>query len=357
MFPYLAMIGLPALFCLPGDRRFQTGTLLFAVLVLFVCVIGFRYEVGSDWFSYRQMIESYQDQDFDVLAERGEVGWVLLVMAANMTSFPMPLIVFIAAVVFGIGLFAVARMTQEPMLAVVASTPYLALAVAMSGVRQSIALGIIFLVIANWHRLTPLYKVPMILFASLFHFSAISMILFVVLDARLSKTRRIIVGTFATAIVGYALMDQSFRVDRYSSAYLVGEEVIDAPGAILHVALIAVPAIIYLVIRREWNKVYRPSSALDLFALVSAVALAGVIVAPAATDRMSLYFSPAAMIIQAGLPMTRSDRGTQMLWRAGLVLLNLAAMLTFLLGANHSRTFIPYQSIFSEGAQLGISRR
>lgn len=357
MIPYLAMIGIPSLLGLSGDRRLQGGYVFAFIFLLFVAIIGFRYQVGPDWFNYAKMVDDYQTESFADLSDRGEVGWVALVKISNALGFGMAGVVFVGAIVFCIGLFAIARITQEPMLAIVSATPYLAVAVAMSGIRQSIALGIIYFLIGRWHNMTIPVKIALTIFASLFHFSAILMILFISVDSKLEFSRKIVIGTIVTAICLYSLSTETFRVDRYSSNYLSGENSVDAPGAILHVLLIAIPAAVYFSFRKRWNQVYGRNILLDVFSLASVMSLVGVAISPAATDRMSLYFSPAAMIIQAGLPMTRGGEGEKTLFRIVIIAANLAAMAVFLFAANHSRSFLPYASVFSQDAKLGRPRQ
>lgn len=356
MFPYFAMVGFPALLSLTGARRLQIGAFLFAVFVLFVALIGLRYEIGPDWFNYSKMVEDYRYLSWAELAPQGEMGWVAMVKLMNANGLGMAGVVFFSAFVFCLGLFAVARMTQEPMLAIVATTPYLAVAVAMSGMRQGIAMGIVYCVIAGWHKSSVVTKIVLILSASLFHFSAILMIGLVAVDSGISMFRKVVISAVVLVIGIYSVSIQTFRVDRYSETYVSGENVVDAPGAILHVALIAVPAVIYFIMRRQWIAAYGRNLLLDVFSALSIVALFTVIRAPAATDRVTLYFSAVAMIIQAGLPMTQQTRGAQVMIRVGIIVMNFVAMMVFLLGANHARSFVPYISIFSEEAQLGQRR-
>ena len=57
------------------------------------------------------------------------------------------------------------------------ATPLLAVAFAMSGARQAIACGIIFYLFATWEQRRTLAKVAFVLFAGLFHFSAVFVLL------------------------------------------------------------------------------------------------------------------------------------------------------------------------------------
>ena len=357
MYPYFLMIGLPALFSMLVSRKAQTGIALAAVFLLFLFLIGFRYEIGPDWFSYLAQSERYPYTDFVELFEHGEVSWAVLVLASNELGLGLYGMVFASALVFCFGLFSIARVCEEPMLALVAAVPYLAIAVAMSGMRQAIAIGIIFFIISRWYRLSIPAKIGLILLASSFHFSALLMMGLLAFDSRLSMSRKIGAGFLIFALVGWQMLGQDYRMNRYTSTYLVDGSAGDTPGAIFHVLLTAVPAIAYFVYRKRWVQVYGRISIIDLLAAIGILALAGLPFAATATDRMTLYFSAVALIIQANFPGLWEGRGAKNFVRVSIIMLNFLAVAVFLLAGNHAAAFTPYQTIFSESAQLGISRR
>lgn len=357
MYPYFLMIGLPALLGLAATRRFQAGAGLALVFVTFMLVIGLRYEIGPDWFAYAIHVQRYPTLDFAELAARGEVGWSLTVIAADALGLGMQGVVFFSGLVFCVGVFAVARSCQEPMLAIVAAVPYLSIAVAMSGLRQATAIGIIFVLVAHWYRWSIPVKIGVVLLASTFHFSALAMLLVVALDSRLTLFQRIAAGGIIAGIVGYLVAVTEVRVDRYSDKYLPGGSAADTPGALYHVLLTAVPALVYFFLRRRWIEVYGRIAVIDLFAAIGAIALIFVFFFPNATDRMTLYFSVVALIVQANLPNLWPGKPEQSAIRFGIIALNVIAMLTFLIAGNKAGSFVPYMSVFSEEAQLGISRR
>ena len=47
MFPYLAMLAVPGLLALTGSRR--APIILFLVALLYWVMVGFRFQVGSEW--------------------------------------------------------------------------------------------------------------------------------------------------------------------------------------------------------------------------------------------------------------------------------------------------------------------
>ncbi|GEM_PF-1889896 len=349
MLPYFLMIGVPAVAALYSSRSAQASFYLFVVFVIFVGVIGLRWNIGPDWFAYTTHFNRYENMTAaDILAD-GEVGWGIVVKLATSFGWGMTGLTLMSALVFTFGVCAIARACQEPMIAMVAAVPYLSIAVAMSGMRQAMAMGVVFLVLARWYRWPMLWKILGILVAASFHFSALALWAVIVLEARLSLAQRIFAATAIGGAVSYLALAASSRLDEYSTNYMVGGAAANAPGAIFHVLLTAAPALVYFVVRRRWLTVYGRLPVIDWFAGIGAVALLLVFIAPTATDRMTLYFAGIALVIQANLPQIWQRPTEQGAVRIALIVLNLIAMSVFLFAGNKSSSFVPYQSIFSEG--------
>ncbi|MEL7445883.1 MAG: hypothetical protein AAGK02_08725, partial [Pseudomonadota bacterium] len=107
----------------------------------------------------------------------------------------------------------------------------------------------------------------------------------------------------------------------------------------------------------RWIEKFGRIPLLEIFAAIGALAMVVVLIAPTATDRMTLYFAAIALIISGNLPRLWDRRPEQYAVRTALILANFAAMVVFLTLGNKAGSFVPYQSIFSENAELGITRR
>ena len=356
MLPYYLMIGVPALFALVPGRGLHTSAMLVATFLLFVSIIGLRYDIGPDWFAYTTHFERYGNMEMAALLAEGEFGWSLLVLFVDYMGWGMTGLTMTAAIVFCLGVFAIARACQEPMLALVAAVPYLSIAVAMSGMRQAMAMGIIFLILAKWYRWPMAVKLGLILLASTFHFSALALLAVVVFEVRMSLIQRLVIAAFITIVVTYSVASTTARIEEYAMNYGTDGRAADAQGALFHVLLTAAPALTYFFYRRRWNKVYGRLRVIDLFAGVGVVALFFVFLFPTVTDRMTLYFAGVALIIQANLPRIWRTQFERYIVRAALIVLNVVAMSTFLFAGNKAGAFVPYASIFSVEAQNGLPR-
>lgn len=357
MFPYFLMIGLPAALAILAPRDFNLRIALLPVVLVFVAIIGLRYDVGPDWFAYTVHAQRIPEMPLTHLATQGEVGWALMVKLSDMLGLGILGMTLFSALVFCLGLFAIARVCQEPMLAVVAAVPYLSIAVAMSGMRQAIAIGIVFVLIAYWYRLSVISKIAIVLFASTFHFSALAMMVLVVFDGRMRPEQRLAIGFLVFAVLTYFLLSTDYRVERYARDYMPGGVSAEAPGALYHVLLTSAPALAYFAVRKRWRKVYGTIPIIDILAAIGVIALFFVFLFPTATDRLTLYFSGVALIIQANLPRLWKKRSDRYLVRTAIIVLNIVALATFLIAGNKAKSFVPYMSVFSEQAEMGLPRR
>lgn len=357
MYPYLLMIGLPSVLGLATKRNTQITIGLLLVFILFLGVIGLRYDIGPDWFAYTMQAQRLPNENFDALRAEGEYGWSALVILLDAMGLGIQGLAFVAGVAFVGGLCMLARSCEEPMLAIVAAVPYLSIAVAMSGMRQAMAIGIIFALVSVWYRVSVFTRVGIVLFASLFHFSALGILLVVAMEVRMKLFPRILAGTTILGLMIYLVGTNEYRVARYTEAYSAGGGAADASGALFHVALTAIPCIIYFMLRKRWIEVYGRIPLVDILGIIGIAALFAVFIAPTATDRMTLNFSAVGLIIQSGLPRLWKGRNEEHIIRIALIALNIVAMLTFLTVGNKAKAFVPYQSIFSDNYEMGITRR
>ncbi|MEL7445901.1 MAG: EpsG family protein, partial [Pseudomonadota bacterium] len=252
MYPYFILIGLPAFFGLFTNRQTQGGIGLLFVLVIFTGLIGLRYDIGPDWFAYTMQAERLPVMPFGELVAQGEFGWSLVAIICDQLGLGVQGLAFISALVFVAGVVAVARSVEEPMLAVIAAVPYLSIAVAMSGMRQATAMGIIFIAVGFWYRLPLWGRIALILFASTFHFTALALLFVVALEADLKPIAKGAAAAAVFVIVLYFVTVTDFRIDRYAENYFGEGGAANAEGAFLHVALTGVPCIVYFMFRGRW---------------------------------------------------------------------------------------------------------
>ena len=353
MIPYVLMIGVPSMLALRGIRR--SSVWLFLVALLYWLMIGFRFHIGMDWNNYLRIYERTQHLSTNDVFFGREPGFTAL----NWLAGSLGGLIFVNAVgalVFCWRLFSVAKRCREPFIAIVVATPLLVVGFAMSGARQSIALGIIFYLFATWENRRVLSRVALVLFASLFHFSAIFILVFVAISANAS----IIVRTAGVLLMVPAILlivkFAPSSMDTYADTY-AGSQRLSAPGAIVQVGVIALPAFFYLLIRRRWSEVNGESPLYRDLALASIVAIPVIAVSSVGAYRFALYFWPVAMYVCAGIPALIENAFARAFYRLIIVLASLALLIGWLTFANNKGAWLPYQNWLLQPADAELFRR
>jgi hypothetical protein len=350
MIPYIVMIAIPGMLAFRGARR--GGLVLLLVAILYWLMIGFRFHIGMDWNNYLRIYERTQHLSTgDVFFER-EPGFSVL----NWLAAPIGGFVFVnvfSALIFCWGFFEVAKRCREPFIAVTVATPLLVVGFAMSGTRQAIALGIIFYLFATWENRRVWGRIALVLLASLFHFSAIFVLVFVALSANVSLVIRAASMLLIAPIILLIIRFAPSSMDTYTETY-AGPQRLTAPGAIVQVGVIAIPALFYLVRRRAWAAVNDDSPLFRDLAIASIVALPVIFVSSVGAYRFALYFWPVAMYIWAGVPAMISNAFGRALYRSVIVFASLVLLIGWLAFANNRGAWLPYENwlLQPDGAQL-----
>ena len=344
MAAYFFLFSPPALLALIDSKR-TSWLKLSPLFIFFICFIGFRHKVGMDWNNYiafGRTIARYPLEDILFVSEPGfsilswfsyDAGWSIY----GINTF--------AAILFCYGLFSMCRIAKEPWLALVAATPYLVIVVGMSATRQSIAIGIIFTLIAHWNNTRLISKIIWIFIASIFHLSALFMLVLIIAESQASFLKKLIYSILLTYGVVRILTDTGYY-QYYSNAYLEVESLaFYSEGAFAHVSLNAIPAMIYLFFRRPWNRLYGYNNLLYLLSVLSVMSLPLTFFWPTAVDRMALYYSGVPMIVLAGLPSLMKSGLTRPIVRLMIVFGYFSVLTIWLKYANSAHAYIPYKSL------------
>ena len=180
MLPYWLLFLVPA-FAALSERssdllrsRFAFSWLL--IWSLFTVLIGLRFQVGGDWYSYERMFRYSSYLTFGEALLRDDPGYILLNWLAARAGYDVALVNVVCAAVFAWGLMAFAREQPRPWLAIAVAVPYLVTVVAMGYSRQSVAIGFAMLALAGLGANSTVRFAVWIIMAALFHKTAILLI-------------------------------------------------------------------------------------------------------------------------------------------------------------------------------------
>lgn len=347
MLVYWAMFVVPALSAFFGDQR-QPGALtrpqigLGLLLFAFVILVGARYEVGGDWFTYEEIVDFIRYEKLSTALTFGDPGFQLVTWISTRVGLGSagPSTFCGAVLIYGIWRFV--KPMPDPWLAVTAAVPYLIIVVGMGYVRQGAAIGFILLAILQFEQSRWLGFLGWISLAALFHVSSLVVLPIAALVIVRKQPIAFIPAAIAGALLYMFLLAP--KLDRLYENYVVAEY--DSSGALVRLAMNAVPALIFLALRKRFL-LTEPARA--WWALISALSLFLVVLvmmSPASTalDRIGLYCIPIQLFVFGNLASicTATAQGRRLLTFFAIAYYALV-MFIWLNYATHSSSWVPYR--------------
>lgn len=345
MLPYWFLFALIAFgAALDGPGRHQSGRArtdpaLFFAAVLIAVMIGVRYHVGGDWWTYQRYYNFAALASFGQMFGLDDVGYQLLNWVVAHLGAGIWLTNLVCGIVFAWGLVALARTQPYPWLSVLIAVPYLIIVVAMGYSRQGVAIGILMAGIASLTRNRSILRYTLyVAAAALFHRTAV-----VGLPLLLLGGRRNLLGNALIVVGGSVLLFDvllASSVDHFVTAYVTQQ--MTSQGAAVRVTMSLVPAVLFLVYRRrlgftpDEEHIWRNLSYAALALLVALFATS----ASTVVDRLALYILPLQLAV---LPRIAGPIVSVRLGKGLIIAYCLAIQFVWLNYAENSLYWIPYR--------------
>jgi len=304
-----------------------------------IVLIGLRYKVGADWFSYVLIFNDIKRLSLTGALEFGDPAYQLLNWITGEFGARIWLVNLISGAIFGWGLYRLSMVQPSPWLAFAVAVPYLVIVVAMGYTRQSIALGVLMAGLAKQSRgASTLNFAIYATAAAAFHKTAVVVFPLVALSGRGSRLVNLFLAVSTTILLyDYFLGDS---MDLLVKNYIETEY--SSQGALTRCAMNSVPAVLLWMFKdrlgfdRHEFKIWRN------FALASIVfiILLGVLPSSTVVDRLSLYLIPLQIVVLTRVAMVGEARlaGT-----VGVLAYSFAVQFVWLNFADHARFWVPYQ--------------
>lgn len=353
MLPYWFMFLIPALAALASDRgvglsngaasaqRLTFGWI--AAGVFLALVIGYRYEVGGDWFTYVDYLDTvYGTKVSDVLT-LSDPGYMLLNWLALKMGWDIVGVNVLGGIIFSLGIVQFCRSLPRPWLGLAVAMPYLVIVVGMGYSRQGIALSVALLGLLAFQRGSIFWFFAWVALGATFHKTAVLLLPIAALASSRNRWWTIAWAIVVTG-VAYALLLAESMEALYESYVEVDYQ---SEGAQIRLLMNALPALLLLMFSRRFP--FRPieASLWRWFALISFALLAILFITSASTavDRIALYMLPLQMVVFSHLPSAWAPRNQRQ--QFGIVALVLAYYLmvlaVWLLFAKHAQYWLPYR--------------
>lgn len=331
-----------------GGRRTQLRNdlkpgLVF-VLLVFMLLIGLRYQVGTDWFNYQNSLDGLAYVPFGTALSYKDPGFGVLGWSAMHLGNGLIVTNFVCAAIFMWGVARFAKAQPDQWMAVTAAVPYLLIVVGMGYTRQAAAIGFELLALLAFERQQYIKFFVWLVLGALFHGSAI-VILPLAAIAFLRTHRNLILPIGVIAGAAFAVI-LAHRFNNLYSLYVTREQSFDSSGTLVRLLMNAIPASIFLLTRDKMVADDEPRFLWLELTLLSLLMVPILLVFPSSTavDRFSLYFIPIQLLVFGRLPIIfgQTPEGERMV-SYGIVIYYAAALFIWLQFANNAHAWLPYR--------------
>ncbi len=310
MLPYWLMFALPAMvawmtetqrtLALPGGGSETPVEAWIAVGVILTLLIGFRYEVGGDWFNYSRNLDDVAGAMLDEVMLMSDPGYQFLSWLSLEMDWDIFGVNLIAGAIFAIGLVIFCRNLPRPWLALAVAVPYLVIVVAMGYSRQGVALGLAMLGLVALGKKGIGWFVFWVFLAATFHKTAVLLLPLAALAAAHNRFVALAWGVGSLALGYWLFLEDS--VEMLYVNYVEAEY--QSSGAMIRLAMNLVPAVMLFVWRKKFTFSDAELRLWLLFAIISLGLFGIFLVSPSSTavDRIALYMLPLQLVVFAHTP-------------------------------------------------------
>ena len=309
---------------------------IFVVLTIF---IGYRYEVGCDWEQYHYLF-GLMSQSFDNAMNVIDPGYGLVNWAISSMGGGVIHVNLVCAALFSAGLITFARHQPMPVLALAIAIPYMVVVVAMGYTRQAVALSFLMMALSYLGGGRNIRFFVFLLIGAVFHKTIVVLLPLGMIGIARGRgiTNYLVLGASVWFGVILAIDSAETLWKNYVDAQM------ESQGAMIRVAMNAVAAVVFLLVRKEWNRRFDDGYLWVWMAWAAIACVPFLNIATTAVDRMALYFLPLQIIVFCRLPMLLSRKSERQLATLGIVAGYAMVMFVWLNFAAHSQCWLPYRS-------------
>lgn len=345
MTAYIVMYLLPSLAAVGAASRSgiraRMGLVWLLAFLAAVLLIGFRHEVGGDWWSYLDHLYAAHWETPGSILAGSDPGYELLNWLADRFGLGIYAVNLVCGAIFVAGLFAFCRRQPNPWLALAVAVPYLLIVVAMGYSRQSVAAGLAMIGLVALGDGKRLRFVVWLALAATFHRSAIVLLPLAVLAG---DRHRIWAALWigAASLLLYLLL-LSETIDTLYAVYIEAQYA--SEGALVRVFMNAVPALLFLAFRRRFPLTDGERRLWTWIALLALLFVPALAVSPSSTavDRVALYLIPLQLFVFARLPQALGPTFGRVPVTLAVLGYYGAVLFVWLTYAAHAFAWLPYR--------------
>ena len=332
---YWALLFLPALFAFhPVKFDENLRNIVFFIFGLcLVIIIGFRHEVGGDWFRYLDTaygIKKGVDFDFSNFYTGDYAYRVIHWFSVNYLSgiYSTNLL---SAIFFVAGLIRFSLNIPNSWISIFISIPFLVIIVSMGYTRQAAALGFIMWGLVDLMRGKNIRFYILVFIGSFFHITALIMTFVAVLYNNSSKYLFILLLFFIVLfMIGVYILFME-QID-HMIYYYITIKFHHSSGAIARVFMSFMAAIIFFAFYKKHKEIFNDTRLWYVFSLVNIILFPSAFYFSTFVDRIAIYFIPLQLVIFSRVPTLFAYFSLLFVW---------------IFFGKHSRFWIPYQNLLT----------
>lgn len=313
-----------------------------ALTLGFALVIGLRFEVGGDWFTYLSHFDFAARSSFrSILFESKDPGYYLISWIISKFGGEIFLLNAFCASVLMIGTVRLAREQPWPWIALLVAIPYLLIVVGMGYTRQSAAIGLVMLGLVSLGNGSVRWFVFWVLVGATFHKSATLLLPIAGLAATRNR-RWTLFWVGVVSLLGAWLLVLESSTSLWS-AYVESEYAHASQGGPVRVAMNALPAVLLLLFRKRLPMNTEERRLWSWIAVASLVCIPLLLVSATAVDRIALYFIPLQLFVFSRLPQVANTTQLRTLIVLAIIVYYALVQFVWLNFAGNSGAWLPYR--------------
>jgi len=305
-------------------------------------LIGLRHKVGADWTNYDIQIDYAIGQAPSYILEVGDPAYTALNWVGANIFGGIYLVNTICAAIFSLGLISFCRAQPYPWLALVVAAPYLIIAVGMGYTRQGVAVGLAMLALTSLTNGRTSRFFFWIGVAATFHKSAVILVPLAIF----ASTKDRFLKFFGVILVGGTLFGLLLVESIDDLSYMYIEQEYESTGAAIRVAMNALPAAIFLRLRRDFYITPDQRRFWTWFSMMALGFVGLLMISPSSTavDRVALYWIPLQLFVLSRLPFALGRQGQRNDFVIfSIILYSWSILFVWLFFSEHSSAWMPYQ--------------
>ncbi len=343
------------------DRDIRNG-LWIVVGVLFILLIGLRYNVGGDFDNYLSYYENAL-AEITIGGFTGETGINFALAYGNAPGY-MVLNALIwqlgiwglhgiyvvntfCATIFVIGLVKFCRKQPLPWIALAVSVPYMVCGVSMGYTRQAVALGFLMWGLSLLRKGNELKYIALIFAGSLFHLSVIiTLPLVLCVRETIPKSLYLMTGL---ALVYALYMLSTIDIESTEPGSVKNMAIVFqytatrfSPGGPIRTYMNVLPVLLSLLVWKRIEMISPDYKVIQWMAIATLLSLPALLYSYTMTDRLGIYLMPIQLALWPRFIAVQKTRLLSTLWASGTVGFYGLVLYVFFHYANHSHFWLPY---------------